>query len=511
MRLHRTLTIIFFLSCLFGGAFFTYHFIVRAATDATISATATISVCGNGIKEGGEQCDGSDFDANLCTTYAFSGGSLACEPSCELNTSSCTTDAETTAIPLFTTGVGGSYQLNNLSGNGSFSISLPTDYYSHDVRLQMFSYANAHFVSSKPAPGGLSFVGKTYDIVVIDDNSDVVPTLTNAATIVLTYTNDDVSDIDESSLQVYRWGSGDSSWQAISGVSVDTGNNTVTFSTKYFSSFALFGTPPEAEPPAQSGGGGGGGGGAGSGGGPATANSSVIFSGLAYPSSEVVLLKDVQVVTTTVSNADGRFSVRVDGLAVGSYTFVLYSVGEQGRRSTLSSVSLSVASNTIYQKEDIFLSPTIAVDKLQVKQGEPVTIFGRTFPHGEVLITLRSEEGSVQQFYTEADSVGWYEVVVDSGALGYGTYIAQAMALFEGLESRVGRSLLFDVGDTTKWNAVALPLQGDMNKDGRVNLVDFSILAYWYKRPNPVSTVDLNGDGKVDLVDFSILAFHWTG
>jgi hypothetical protein len=54
-------------------------------------------------------------------------------------------------------------------------------------------------------------------------------------------------------------------------------------------------------------------------------------------------------------------------------------------------------------------------------------------------------------------------------------------------------------------------VKGDFNKDGRVNLVDFSIAAYWHKRPSPPVSVDLNGDGKVDLVDFSIMAFYWTG
>jgi hypothetical protein len=44
-----------------------------------------------------------------------------------------------------------------------------------------------------------------------------------------------------------------------------------------------------------------------------------------------------------------------------------------------------------------------------------------------------------------------------------------------------------------------------------VNLVDFSILAYWYLKPNPDPKVDLNSDGIVDLVDFSILAYYWTG
>ena len=52
---------------------------------------------------------------------------------------------------------------------------------------------------------------------------------------------------------------------------------------------------------------------------------------------------------------------------------------------------------------------------------------------------------------------------------------------------------------------------GDLNGDGRVDLVDFSILIYWFEKPNPPAHIDLNGDDIVDLVDFSILAYYWTG
>ena len=53
--------------------------------------------------------------------------------------------------------------------------------------------------------------------------------------------------------------------------------------------------------------------------------------------------------------------------------------------------------------------------------------------------------------------------------------------------------------------------RGDVNADCKVNLVDFSIVAYWYGRTNPPKTVDINGDGKINLVDFSIMAYNWTG
>jgi hypothetical protein len=51
----------------------------------------------------------------------------------------------------------------------------------------------------------------------------------------------------------------------------------------------------------------------------------------------------------------------------------------------------------------------------------------------------------------------------------------------------------------------------DLNNDNRVNLLDFSIMAFWYKRLGFPPKVDLNSDANVNLTDLSILAYCWTG
>ena len=51
-----------------------------------------VIACGNGVNETGEECDGSDFSGNTCSTYGFSSGSLTCT-SCVVSTSSCTVAA----------------------------------------------------------------------------------------------------------------------------------------------------------------------------------------------------------------------------------------------------------------------------------------------------------------------------------------------------------------------------------------------------------------------------------
>ena len=50
-----------------------------------------------------------------------------------------------------------------------------------------------------------------------------------------------------------------------------------------------------------------------------------------------------------------------------------------------------------------------------------------------------------------------------------------------------------------------------MSCDKKVNLIDFSIVAFWYKKNGAPQQFDFNNDGKVTIVDFSIMAYYWTG
>jgi hypothetical protein len=46
--------------------------------------------CGNGVKEGQEECDGDDLDGYDCIMLGFAGGQLACSDVCLFDTSGCT-------------------------------------------------------------------------------------------------------------------------------------------------------------------------------------------------------------------------------------------------------------------------------------------------------------------------------------------------------------------------------------------------------------------------------------
>ena len=52
----------------------------------------------------------------------------------------------------------------------------------------------------------------------------------------------------------------------------------------------------------------------------------------------------------------------------------------------------------------------------------------------------------------------------------------------------------------------------DFNADNRCNLIDLSIMLFYYERLGPeIARYDLNISGSVDFPDVSVLMFYWTG
>ena len=74
--------IVFFLTILSSN-------IAYSAGNYNINATVKISVCGNGIVEDGEDCDGMNLNAKTCQNLKFLEGTLSCDISCSFNTSQC--------------------------------------------------------------------------------------------------------------------------------------------------------------------------------------------------------------------------------------------------------------------------------------------------------------------------------------------------------------------------------------------------------------------------------------
>lgn len=61
----------------------------QTSSSDTVEATIKISVCGNEIVEGGEDCEGSDLGGKTCISLGYSGGTLSCDIACSFDTTNC--------------------------------------------------------------------------------------------------------------------------------------------------------------------------------------------------------------------------------------------------------------------------------------------------------------------------------------------------------------------------------------------------------------------------------------
>ena len=104
----------------------------------------------------------------------------------------------------------------------------------------------------------------------------------------------------------------------------------------------------------------------------------VIFAGSAYPTSKVTLLKDSQLITTTIADDLAHFQVSVSGLSAGMYTFALYSEDSKGNRSAIRTFPVTLTKNVLNKIDSIFLAPTLSGDKTEVRRGDPIIFFGQS-------------------------------------------------------------------------------------------------------------------------------------
>lgn len=231
---------------------------------------------------------------------------------------------------------------------------------------------------------------------------------------------------------------------------------------------------------------------------------SISFSGIAYPFSPVTLLLDGQDLVTVYAGIDAKFFVGMPVLPIGSYTFSFSATDSKGRRSIVYTIPVKISDNLEVGINGIYIPPSISVS-----QGiSNFKIEGETAPGALVNIYIDNEPIPSGSIFSDMN--GKYEKDFSYSGFLKGFHFAKSNFSSGEVVSVFSRILNFPIG-VPFGVADECDIPADLSDDCRVNLVDFSILAYWYKRDGVPPEVDLNKDAKVDMSDFSIMAYYWTG
>ncbi len=238
----------------------------------------------------------------------------------------------------------------------------------------------------------------------------------------------------------------------------------------------------------------------------------VTIRGYAFPQSQVVMLVDGKIAQNTRASGDGSFSVTLTEIARGAYAFGVYAVDRDNVRSSTFSTTFTVTGSRASTLSNINVMPSVSVSPNPVTPGSPLTVKGYSIPNASITIENQNDRtsASLKTFTTTSASNGAWSIQMPTDGLSNGTYKVRARARQEdtGISTNFSAYTFYGVGQQAQ-----VPRGSDLNRDGKVNLIDFSILLFWWNTNggNSNPPADINGDGKVSLTDFSIMIFNWTG
>ena len=163
-------------------------------------------------------------------------------------TGGCAGDAEVA------TGTGTDIIHNSSGSTGSIvlpdavSIEIPAGYIASNATCPTGAQFQLKALSAEPvkdelgSPAGKDTIVNALDLSAYCPDATRVTSFDEPLTLTFSYEDADVAGLDESSLGVYRWGSGSTSWEPLT-CATNAGANTIACETTHFSSFGIFGSP----------------------------------------------------------------------------------------------------------------------------------------------------------------------------------------------------------------------------------------------------------------------------
>jgi hypothetical protein len=224
--------------------------------------------------------------------------------------------------------------------------------------------------------------------------------------------------------------------------------------------------------------------------------SNLVVTGYSAPFQRVSLLRDGVLSGTTFSDASGYFQITLSRLTPGDFLLKLVSVSDTGVAVMTDSFIGTVYKDTTTKFSGLVLPPFSLIRQ----ESNGLRISGVTIPGSIVYV-----DWGGQNYQTTSESDGRYSLLILPETA---IQISYRVGVY--FEDVINWSQYYNFKPAED-NRSICESGIDLNDDCRVGFVDFAIMLWWYLYNREDSTIDFDGNGKLDLVDFSILAYYWTG
>ena len=230
----------------------------------------------------------------------------------------------------------------------------------------------------------------------------------------------------------------------------------------------------------------------------------VVLRGKAFPNSTISVLVDGKEIGQARTDSNADFQYTTSQVTPGTATFGFVGRDQNAALSITTSVVFEVVQAAVTTVANIFIPPTLVLSTRSVAPGDPLTLSGTTVPFAHVTTQIGATTSAMLE--SDADQAGRWALQIDTNSFTKGSHTAKvSFKLSDLIKSGFGKSVTFVIGASGGKGAPS----PDLNHDGKVNLVDFSIFLLSWNTDEP--TTDFNVDGTTNLADFSIMLYQWTG
>jgi hypothetical protein len=214
-------------------------------------------------------------------------------------------------------------------------------------------------------------------------------------------------------------------------------------------------------------------------------------------------------VGTVQANNAGVFAFSTKS-SPGTATLGMWAIDVSGTRSVTLSNTFDVTQGAVTNLNELILPPSLKVSKANINPGETITVSGQSVPNATINLFIDRNTTPVATGIALAN--GTWSIQYSTARLSTNEHTLRARSV-SGTPPLTSQSSFSSTVQLFVGVNGQTSTPSDLNRDTRINLIDFSILIFWWQTAGGDSDppADINGNGRVSLEDFSILLFNWTG